>query len=86
MNKKFGFSPNSGLRKMSRLKDVLSILSHRPLKQKTIKELEEIFRLKTARRGDLSELIWELKFRRTTRARQLYRRALKIHTVQSRPS
>lgn len=51
------------------------ILSHRPLKQKTIKELEEIFKSKVTKKGDLTELVWELKFRRTARAKQLYRQA-----------
>ena len=67
---------------MPQLNDILGILSHRPHKQKTINELEDMFKAKAAKGGELTELVWELGFRRTTRAKQLYRRALKKHTTQ----
>ena len=64
---------------MSPLNDILGILSHRPHMQKTIEELEAMFKARAEKGTDLTALVWELKFRRTTRAKQLYRRALKKH-------
>ena len=61
------------------LNDFLAIVSHRPHKQKTIEELEKMFKIKTANGSDLAGLIKELGFRRTTRAKRLYRKALRQH-------
>ena len=69
---------------MPQLNDILAILSHRPHKQKTIEKLEEMFKANAEKGGNLTELVWELGFRRTKRAKQLYRRALKIHTARGR--
>jgi hypothetical protein len=71
-----------GVELMPPLRDLLGILSHRPHKQKTIEELGKIFTAKVAKGDDLTELVWELGFRRTKKAKQLYRQALKKHTGQ----
>lgn len=67
---------------MRQLNHILAILSHRPNKQKAIEELEEMFKTKAEKGSDLTELVWELRFRRTTRAKRLYHRALKTHTTK----
>ena len=69
---------------MPPLSDILGILSHRPLKQKTINDLEDMYKKQLGTGGDITGIVWELGFRRTERSKRLYRQALKRHLTQSK--